>query len=208
MEETQSTIVSIVPVEIYVNSQGAYYPGVYRIPKADDMLPQILLIDDGWHRLYLGAERGWRRFNLLSHEIAKSIVDDYIRSSICVGEGCQPGIFYAPKVIQKEVIEKECKEQLSIARSRQLRWYEMLIRMADNDWSKSGHRHNVISDLQRFIAKKLKLEKEWLFEAKIQEDSVKCPACFSIISKEAIVCFNCRLILKPEEYAKLRFATT
>jgi hypothetical protein len=206
MDEIKSSVVSIVPVEIHVNAEGAYYPGIYHIPKADDLLPKVIHVGEGWHRVYLGVERGWRRFPITSSEIAKAIVNDYIRSSICTGEGCEPGIFSIPnKTIENA--EKECKEQLVVARSKQLRWYEMLIRMADNDWSKSGHRHNVISDLQRFIAKKLKLDKEWLFEAKIEEGSVKCPACFSAISKDAIVCFNCRLVLKPEEYTKLKFAT-
>ena len=204
---TESTIVSIVPVEIVVNKSGAVYPGNWVIPQADDLKPKTLIIRDGWTRIYLGVERGYFKTPILSAELAQSVVNDYVRSCIGFGDNCQPGIFsVSDKVITNP--EKECAEQLNIARVQQNNWYDKLIMDADNDWSRSGHSHRTISDLQRLIARKRRLDKEWLHTNPNDTPSgmIKCPACQSDIESKSIVCKHCHLVLKPEEHKKLVFA--
>jgi hypothetical protein len=119
-----------------------------------------------------------------------------------------PGVFWEPKVILPESIEKECVEKLSQARISQLAWEEMLVKMADEDWIKSGKRPRSISDLQRQVAKNRGYEKEWLYIPKVEEGAtiLVCPACRTQISSLAVVCANCNLILKPDDYKKLQFA--
>ena len=202
---TQSTILSLVPIDIKIERKGAMYPDTWLIPKSDTITPTNFLVEDGWSRTYLGAERGHMRIPILSFELAKSLVSDYIRSCIAVLEGCEPGIF---SVEGKVDDVKKYDKELSLAKVRQLRWFEELIRMADNDWAKSGHKHNVISNLQRDVARLLGLDKEWLFVTKddTPAGSIRCPSCKSIVDKDAIVCMNCKLILNPTEYKKLSFA--
>lgn len=206
--EIKSSIISIVPVKIKSERKGAMYPDTFEIPASIDDNPQILIVGDGFSRVYLGSgnSKEWVRTPILSSALAESIVADYLRSCICIKEGCEPGIF---SVSNKEVkdVQKECLAQLIAAKARQLRWFEELIRTADDDWTKSGHRHNSISDLQRIIAKRLGLSKEWLFVTKddLPSDMMKCPACREIIERAAVICSHCHLILKPEEHKKLQF---
>lgn len=207
---TRSTIVSIVPVKIEVRKAGALYPDTWDIPKADDLFPEVLHIDDARTRVYLGIERGYFWTPILSAELAQSIVNDYVRS--CIGYEppyAQPGIFSVPdEVIAKKDVEKLCASQLTTVRISQNNWYEKLIRDADNDWARSGHSHRTISNLQREIAKKKRLDKEWIFSTptEIPHGMQKCMACKQSIESDAIVCHHCGLVLKPEEHKKLEFS--
>jgi len=203
---SKSSIISIVPIEIRIDRAGAMFPDKWVIPAAVEV-PSILIVSDGWSRTYLGVERGFIKIPVNSYDLARSIVNDYLRSCICTADECMPGIF----AIEKEVTEKDLgnyEKELSTCNLYQRAWFEQLIRMADNDWAKTGHKHNVISNTQRLIAKKLGLDKEWLFVTR--EDtptgSIKCPSCFANIDARSVVCSNCRLILKPEEHKKLQFA--
>jgi hypothetical protein len=205
---SQSTVVSIVPVKIEIRKSGALYPDSWDIPKADDLAPEVLVIDDAKTRVYLGVERGYFWTKILSAELANAIVRDYIQSCICTDADCFPGIFDVPNtVVTKKDVEKVCAVQLTRARLTQSNWYNRLIRAADDDWAKSGHSHRTISNLQRDIAKKMRLNKEWIFIS--QDDTpygmLKCPACKQNIEKDAIICAHCNLILKPEEHKKLSF---
>src|SRR5205814_837220 len=130
----------------------ALYGDTWLIPKSNTMTPTNFLVEDGWSRTYLGAKRRHMKIPILSFELAKSLFSDYIRSCIAVLEGCEPGIF----AVEGKVDDvKKYDKELSLAKVRQLRWFEELIRMADNDWAKSGHKHNVISNLQRDVARLL-----------------------------------------------------
>ena len=207
---TKSTIVSIVPTKVKVDMAGALYPSLFEIPKADDLMPEVLIVEDAKTRIYLGTERGYFTTTILSAELAQAIAHDYVQSCICYAPpDCSPGIFAMPdQVITKNDVEKVCKVELAQARRSQRAWYEALIKMADDDWAKSGHMHRSISNLQRDIAKKLRLEKEWLFipEGNLPHGMIKCPACKTAIEPDVILCPNCKLILKPEEHKKLVFA--
>lgn len=205
---TQSTVVSIVPVEIKIQKTSLFGCPA-GIEKADPQHPKMLTVPDCWHRLYLGAERGWMNINDMSEDVARAIVHDYIKSSICTEEGAQPGIFAIPlKVVTDvKVLETQYAEQMANARQEQDKWEINLLKMADDDWSKSGHMHRAVSNLQRDIAKRRKLDKEWLYvpEGELAYDMIKCPACKSPVDKTAVVCASCKLILKPEEHKKLQF---
>jgi hypothetical protein len=209
VSKTQSTVVSIVPVHIKIQKTSLFGCPT-EIAKASPFDPKVLIVDDCWHRIYLGVERSWMNITDLSADVARAIVNDFIKSSICTDEGAEPGIFSIPnKVVDDiKILEKEYKDELALARVRQDKWEINLIKMADDDWSKSGHMHRAISNLQRDIAKRRRMEKEWLFipEGELAHGMVKCPACKIPIEKDTIICASCKLVLKPEEYKKFQFA--
>src|SRR5579864_4656300 len=99
--EIKSSVVSIVPIKIKINRAGAMYPDTWEIPAAKDDEPQILIVGEGFSRIFLGSMSGaktgdigrWIKTPILSAQLAESIVADYIRSCICIKENCEPGIF-------------------------------------------------------------------------------------------------------------------
>ena len=208
MPENQvCTVVSIVPTYLNLDIVGIF-PGSFRIPAADDDKPEVLYVGDSVHYVYLGADRGMFKVKDLAADVCKSIVNDFKKSIICSNPGAEPGLFWMDGEVKN--VEKECAIELKNARELQKKWYVEMINMADDDWQRSGHIHKTISNLQRLIAKKLGMDKEWLYQSDddVAMGSLKCPACKIIIDKDSVLCNNCKLILKPDEFRKLTFAHT
>lgn len=203
MTKTESTVVSIVPIELKIDKPGIF-PGRWVIPKADDDKPQKLVIGDSWHTIYVGVERGYLRVVDLSSDVARAIVEDFKRSIICTDSESEPGLFWLNRIINSF---SEVSKELEEARKKQHNWYRKLVMMADDDWTKSGHMHRSVSDLQRLAAKKLNVDREWVYVSKDDDVGFKCPACRVIIDKNCIVCPNCKLVLKPDEMKVLTFAS-
>jgi hypothetical protein len=106
---------------------------------------------------------------------------------------------YTAAQVMKQFADK-CKE----AMERQKRYFVQLVKIADDDYSKTKQLKSV-SDLQRFASNFLNLEREWNIEAKI--DSLeRCPACASIIAKGIAICPQCTAILDEKKAAKFQFA--
>jgi hypothetical protein len=204
--EQIATVVSIVPCDLKLDIMGIH-PGNFFIPKADEDDPKVLHIGNSWHMIYLGADRDSLKVTDLSYDIARSIVEDFKRSVICVEPGCEPGLFWVPRMVSENDVKLHLFNELQDASVMQTAWYLKLIKMADDDWTKSGHLHRSISDLQRWIAKKLQMEKEWLYVPKNDPSLNKCPACRNVVDKESIICGHCKLILQPDKYKEMEFAT-
>jgi hypothetical protein len=206
-EKTRSTVVSIVPINIKIQKVGLYgCPD--SIEKADPFHPKTLIVGDCWHEIYIGVERGRLKVTDLSADVARAIVNDFIRAQICTSDGAEPGIFCIPNRVVEDVkiLETEFSQELKNARFTQDKWEINLIKMADDDWSKSGHSHRAISNLQRDIAKRRRMDKEWLFvpEGEMAHGMIKCIACKTPVEKDAIICATCKTVLQPEEYKKLQ----
>ncbi len=201
------TLVSIVPFLISEFKPGIY-PGRFVIqPCLDAARPEVLVVGTSVHFLaqYNGEDE------LPAHvvktpckDIAKSVINDYMNGQMDVNTDCRPGVCYVQdKITPPQFILKysELHKEMKI---KQNRWFGKLVERADNDWNRYKN-HKVISDNQRFAARALGLEKDWLTPDHTNIP-VKCPSCMTNCMPEAIVCANCRCILKPEEYKKLTFA--
>ena len=202
---SQVTVVSIAPVAIMADKPGLF-PGRFFIPPADEDSPQLLVVGDSYHMVYLGSENSTKYVKVtdLASVVATSIVEDFKRGIICRDVNAEPGVFWVPFVVKN--VGKECEKELSIAKSYQRGWFNKLIDMADDDWNKS-HSPRAISDLQRNVATKLKMDKPWLYNQEAI-NAITCPACFTNLNPRAVVCSNCKLVLKPDEYAKMQFVVT
>ena len=199
----KATIVNIAPVPIMADKPGLF-PGRFFIPAGDEDDPQILIIGDSYHLVYLGAESAAKYVRVpdSADVVANAIVEDFKRGIICREEGSEPGVFWLPRVIKD--IAKECNGELAVAKQVQRQWFRRLIDMADNDWNQTNS-PRCISDLQRRIATKLKLDKPWMHNVEAV-NAIQCPACFTNLNPRAIVCANCKLVIKPDEYKKMTFA--
>lgn len=201
----QCTIVSLVPFELKEFKPGLF-PAQYVIPaaKADDF--EILVVDDAIHYVYVDMDRGNIKLKASANEIAKAVVDDFVRGCLAVDEDAIPGLFWIEGAKDKKRITIEHVMELGAARRRQINWFKRLTEMADDDWERT-RQHKAISDLQRYAAKYLKLQRPWLIDLTANmASSAVCPSCQMTIHPEVVVCPHCRLILRPEQYKKLSFA--
>jgi hypothetical protein len=192
----KATVVSIFPFDVNEEKPGVY-PSRFLIPKSINDRPQTLQVADG-HTFYYDIDAKAIKVPILAESLAKSIVDDFCSSFMSYSPEAGPGLFWVEgSFTDKEIIEKH-ELKIIETRDKQVLWFERICRLADDDWSRYGV-HKAISDLQRFAADYLKLDRPWSRKIE-QAQMVTCPACRQVIPNDAMICHQCRTIIKPEEY--------
>ena len=136
------TVISIVPFEINADKIGLH-PSVYRVPKSDGVHPEILIIKDASHSVYLGSERTPNNIRVpdSAELVARAIVEDFLISVIGTAPNAHPGIFWKEGAFSKEEVVVQFKSELKQQTQFQYNWFVELKKMADNDWAKSNHKH-------------------------------------------------------------------
>lgn len=205
-----ATLVSIVPFKIVEDKPGLI-PGHFEIPASKDGRPQCKIVSEAFHDVYIDAARGTMRVKNPPYEVARSVVYDYLISQLEISDEAHPGFFYLEGEWTTEEVEKKCAAELIKYRGKQKEWFKGLVMRADDDWEKTRS-HFAISDIQRYAAKELGLERPWLI--KTDEDPlkpskmIKCPSCTSPLSSEAVVCPHCNCVIDREKYKSLQFVPT
>lgn len=198
------TVISIVPFPIDEPKPGLY-PGHFRIPAAKAGDIEILAVGRSVHHVYLDNDRGSITVPTPSSEVARSICDDYSASQLAYFRGeAEPGVFFIDgEYKDKKSVLAVAKGEIERARMLQKNWFMRLVAIADDEWNKY-HSHKTISELQRFAAKSLGLEREWNIEGTVNSLAF-CPACKVPVKSDAIVCSSCRTIINVEAYKKAGF---
>jgi hypothetical protein len=196
-----ATVVSFVPWTTPETKPGMI-PGFYELPaRVDKNTPGILVVTDAKNNIYMGFDREPFPSPVPADQLAKSLVDDAVTGYLEVDEDSRPGYFWLEgKFTAKEILEKFPKE-VEEAKRKQNKWFMKMIKVADDTWARF-HQHRMITDIQRAAAFDLGLNgKEWAMKPE-PISLIKCPACRTMIESDALVCSNCRAILKPEEAKK------
>lgn len=199
----KATLVSILPYPIFSEHKPGVVPSEVRLPaaKADDI--EIKVIGDAITHDYLDSERGYRERRIPADEMAESITFDYWSHLVHVDAACRPGFFWVAGDLTKERVKKEYADLIEEMRETQNSWFKRIVQIADDDWT-HNRAHRMITDQQRYAAKALGLEREWLF-APEDVKTTSCPACSSRVSSEAAICQFCNAVLNEEKAKKFRF---
>jgi hypothetical protein len=134
---------------------------------------------------------------------ANSVVSDYILGQSFTSTEERPALFFVEGEWSQADFEKNFAKEMQAAIERQLNWFRKLVKIADDEWQ-HFHQHKMISDLQRTAALKLNMKREWLDDS--SDMIVKCPACMTLVSQHASVCFACKCILDAKKYSAFQFA--
>lgn len=204
------TVVSFVPFDINENKPGLS-PANFHIPKAQNLdVPSVVHIHEAGYFVYISDGRSYH-IKTGAHEVARSIVEDYVNSHLEVEFSAKPALAWFVGRLTWEDIQAnpDMMRVLEIAKEQQFNWWRKLCRLADNDWAKY-QRHNTITDVQRVAAQYLKLDPNqhpWLRITKEIAVSVKkCPSCATPKAEGAIMCAVCRAIFDKAAYDELNFA--
>jgi RNA polymerase subunit RPABC4/transcription elongation factor Spt4 len=208
--EPQATIASIVPFRIDARKIGIH-PGDFFIPESDGKNFVILVVKTSKYHVYMGCESAQKFLNIdaTPYEVARAIVQDFARSVIGITGDGGPGIFWVPDALSVDQIHAKHPEEIDDARKRQILWFKELVRMADDDWVKSNHKHSAVSNLQRFAVKFLNYKREYLEAVEAHPELlniIPCPICTTMINKAAIKCSNCGSVVKAKEWADFNAA--
>lgn len=201
------TVVSCCPFEIK-EWKPSVQPETFLIPAAPDNGVSVLHVDKTKrvdYRLNPSGEGITELVPIEDEEMCRSIINDYCIAQL-IGSTPEsgPGLFFVEGKHTAEEVEILFAAEIKIARQRHQNWCIALVRLADDDWQ-NYHQYKFIGDPQIMAAHYLNIQREWL--VKPQEIAqVKCPACMSYVNSRAVICLNCKYILKPEEHSKLQFA--
>lgn len=194
------TFVSCVPRPIH-EDMPHIRPSLYHVEPAKDKDFEVLYIENAIDDVYAGEGKHIQRV-VFAEEVAANLARMVTGSQLCIGEDAGPGVFFVAGKQSKDQIIKNHSTELAVARIRQLKWYKNLVKDADDVWNKF-RQHRMISDLHRFAAGALKLNREWMLVIDDEFDQLDCPACGKKLpNKEVTVCAECKTIIKPEEHAK------
>lgn len=197
------TVVSLLPYPVKEPKPGII-PSYFQIPRCKDTnQPSVLQVGEAIH-WYESPFKDQPPIKMThnSREVAKAIVNDLIEAQLGLDSDAAPGLFWVEGHFETKDIVQKFKTNLEDAKNRQLRWFVTLVRIADDDWARY-HQHKFVSDLQRYAAKSMGLDREWTTTA-ISEVMVQCPLCKEYVRGDAIVHSSCGFVLKKEEYMKMQ----
>ncbi len=197
------TVVSIFPQEVKA-IKHTIFPGSFKIPPGRYETPATLVIGpSSWWR-EVAEGQPLLEIPVSSIQVADSICKDWSNGILaCDMAESMPGLFYLPGVMTADSIIESHKAMLDVANRKQKNWYSGLVRLADALWSKANNNPVAISDTMRLAARELGLDdRPWLADFSVVTN-IRCAACQSFVSSSVIVCPNCKVILRPEEFKKL-----
>lgn len=203
-EMDKSTVVNISPMSL-AEHKPTIEPGVFILPKGTYDNPSILVV---------GASVWWREVDekqpLLeipnsSVTVADSIVNDYMNGLMEYEKGISsPGLFWLPGSLTVKEIKEKHKDKLDAALTRQRKWYERLVSLADILWARSNQNPLAINDTMRTAAIELNVDKNkgWMQDFKAIQMS-SCPACGAMWNPLYPICSSCKTVVDKVAYEKL-----
>lgn len=180
--EATVSIVNLSDQDFYISRTY----GIFHIPACAKGEPYaILLITSRGDALDLGDNRRFP-FTISAREIADDLIQDLEPHGIFVSAGARPS-----------------EDEISVAQTTRLEWYQQLVAEADTMWAR-GHSYREISDMHRRAALSLGIERDWAF---VPQRLIDCPVCGEKIKPQVAICKHCNAVLDTEKAAKHGIAT-
>jgi len=203
----KATVVSIFPMTIDERKPGIY-PGHFKINPAKDGDFELLHVSPSVHWVQFYDGRPALKIATPGSDIATSIVNDFVRNIFGYDfeNDAYPGIFWVEGHVTKDEIKKSHMTPLRDATERQRRWFEHLVKLADDAFVGSNRQHKVIADVQRYACRNLGLTRDWLIEIPEKQVAPKlCPNCQEKVNAARVVC-ACGFIFDETKYKAMKFA--
>lgn len=194
------TVVTLLPYS-FVEDKPHILPSTFAIPAAPEGGINILHVGEAIHYVPQAFDDKSIKQTTSPREMARSIVDDYSNSHICLAEGAGPGLFWVDGLLTISQVLRHHKEKVDNARERQKNWFHNLVSMADADWQRN-HNMLAVSDLQRIAARSLGIVKDWVeFRAL---ETKQCPYCKAPIDPTSVKCLNCHEVVDVVRYKQMQ----
>ena len=205
--QDKSTIVSIFPKEIN-ERRYTIEPGRFIIPPGTYENPSILVVGSSSWWENRGDDKPILEVPVGSVQVANSVIACWANGlQACNMETAMPGLFWIPGEVSVLSVKKDYKEKLDEVKEKQIRWFHLLVQLADSLWARSNGNPLVISDEARLAARALKFEnKPWLRDF-IKIEMVPCHGCGTLKNPEYPICPSCKTVDPSHPKAKeLKFA--
>lgn len=202
------TIVNFTPFE-YIEKKPGQVPDEYIIPPstADDTVPGILHVKNTHSNLYMPLQEYTYRVPIPGDILAKDIAFALVSAKICFEYGVsEPAIFALEGHHNAYEVSTQFKKTVEKALAKQSEWCKRLVKMADDDWQRV-RQHKMITDVQRWAAKKLQLTREWRdisTPVTALLETTNCQFCGTLRLKNIAICPSCRQVVDAALLATLQ----
>jgi hypothetical protein len=187
-----STVFSIVPTPINEFKPGIY-PGWFKLVAClDDSKPERLLIDrPSQHAMHIGGKKDPVMIPTATYVLAKAVVDDYMATQIWTTPNAKPGLTWIQGNVSVEEFKTKYKEEYERIKNSQKNWFYNVVKQTDIYWVQTKKNIKVVSDIARYAAKFLGLDKEWIKDDTVSMEFVNCPACMAKVDPRLAICNVC-----------------
>lgn len=203
----KSTIVSIFPQDIE-EIKPTIEPGKFKIKSGTYDNPSTLIIGgSSWWKDY-DVEQPMLEIVVSSIQLADSIVKDYCNGMLgCDMDGSMPGLFFVLGETSPLEIRTKYKKKMDEMKTKQDRWFHILVKLADSLWARTNGNPLVIWDVMRLAALELNLkDKPWIKDFTTSE-LVRCKFCGGMRNSQFPICPVCKAIDPTHPLAKdVKFA--
>lgn len=200
----KSTVVSIFP-RSYDHVIPTVTPSRYPVPAGSYDNPATLIVGPASWWKEVDEHQPLLEIPCGSNQVADSIVKDHCNGLVgCDMVNSMPGIFWLPGEITVAVLKVSYRAQLDVARTKQHKFWEVLIKYADTFWARTSGSPLSISTEMRIAAHELGLDtsKDWMKDFAMMA-KINCKACGSPVTPGYPVCGNCKAIVDPEKAKEL-----
>jgi len=204
----RSTIFSILPKKI-TEKNCTLDPGIFVIEPGTETNPTRLVVGpSSWWKDVSNGDDSQPLVEIPQSSIliADSVVRDYCNGILACNMGdSMPGLFWLPGNVTVNELKEKHKEILEGAKKKQRNWFNALIKMADMLWARSSGNPLAISEDMKMAAKEINVTRDWTrnFE---HIEMISCHACGQLVRNTVIVCSNCKIVMKPDEFKKLNLS--
>lgn len=212
---SKSTVISTVPLRLEEPKPGLI-PNIYEIEPAPKGGFSSVVVNDGFQLVLmpLSDEKAPPiKIPVLSEQIAKSIIDDYVSASICIdftpredGAVAIPGLFWLPNEVSPAEIKAKHQAAVILATRNTRAWLEKVIVASDIEWAQT-HSPKSITEIAKLACDFLGVIREWNFST--AQVPTLCWACKTAVNPDAMICLSCKAVINKDAYekAKGQFAT-
>ena len=203
----KGTIISWYPFPIEQIQKPGLLPEYFTVNAGDfkNKVPGISHYNSVTRRQYINEDQGWSETLVPASQLCAAIIYDYFKSCIATQENIGPGMFWVPGIIPLALVQsdKDLKNKAEVSYGLQLKWFENLVKLADDTWS-IAKQHRSITNIQKYAAEFLNLDREWLITQEIAKTTSRCPSCNEMVPLTGIKCAHCGYILDIEKYNKVK----
>jgi hypothetical protein len=197
----KATIISIFPREI-TEVKETIEPRTFHIEPGTFKNPSLTVVGSAsWWR-DVDADQPLLEIPISAVQVAHSVITDFCNGMLgCDMVTALPGLFYVPGELGRDEILTKYKLKMVEVQSKQNKWFDNLIKLADSLWARSNGNPLVIWDEMRLAAQERGAEKVWIKDFQLNE-LVKCFACGSLRNPEFPICSVCKNVDTTHPRAK------
>jgi hypothetical protein len=199
--EMPATLFNMYPINVNENIPGIH-PSYFALksPTLEERMT-CLVIGKTLHYIYVDSDRPMMEKITPSDQVAASIIEGLMSAWPLVDASSRPALFFAAGEWNRDTAELEFKDSIKQVLELQNNWLRNILEQGDQFYTRANRDARVITILHREAAQRLGAKREWAFAL---DPNRICPFCSAPVVFNAVICRECKEIINPSAYNRLK----